>query len=147
MVQETKRSGQCSCGAVRFETAGAPVRVTVCHCKECQRRTGSAFGISCYFPKEKIKVLKGSMSTYNRESDVGRSLTYQFCKKCGTTILWQAELLTEAIGVSGGTFDDTEWLRPERHVWANSAQSWVQFPESVEVLQQGVDPLQYRNSN
>jgi hypothetical protein len=147
MVQETKRSGQCSCGAVRYEISGDPIRVTVCHCKECQRRTGSAFGVSCYFPKVKIKVLQGSMNTYERVSDGGRSLTYQFCKKCGTTVVWQAELLPQAMGVSGGTFDDTDWLKPERHVWANSAQGWIQFPEGAEVLQHGVDVQHYRNSD
>ena len=106
-------------------------------------RTGSAFGISCYFPNEKVKVLQGSMNTYQRVSDAGRRLTFQFCDKCGTTVLWHAEFLPDATGIAGGTFDDTEWLTPERHVWASSAQRWIHIPDGIEVLQHGVDPLHH----
>jgi hypothetical protein len=130
------RSGGCSCGAVRYETVGEPIRVSVCHCKQCQLRTGSAFGISCYFPKESVKVLQGSMKTYQRRSDDGRWFRTQFCGVCGSTVLWHLEALPEAIGVAGGSFDNTDWLDPKLHVWASSAQKWIHFPEGVEVLRE-----------
>lgn len=135
MAQTTTHSGQCLCGAVRFETYGEPVRVAVCHCKSCQRRTGSAFGTGCFFRSAEVKVLQGALRTFERASEAGRWVRSQFCEACGTTVLWQAEAMPEATAIAAGTFDDTGWLDPTLHVWASSAQDWTPFPDGVEVLQ------------
>ena len=135
MAPSATHSGQCLCGAVRFETTGEPVRVSVCHCKSCQRRTGSAFGTSCFFRSADVKVLQGSLKTFERGSEAGRWVRNQFCAACGTTVLWQLEVVPEATAIAAGTFDDTGWLDPKLHVWACSAQDWTQFPEDAEVLQ------------
>ena len=135
MPMEQVCSGGCSCGAVRYEATGEPLRVSVCHCKECQRRTGSAFGISCYFPEKSVKILQGTLKSYQRLSDEGRWFKTQFCDVCGSTVLWHLEVLPEAIGIAGGTLDVTDWLNPRLHVWASSAQKWIRFPDDAEVLQ------------
>jgi hypothetical protein len=137
MSEVTVRLGGCSCGAVRFEAAGDPVRVGVCHCKECQRRTGSAFGISCYFPKDNVKVLQGSMTTFERSSESGRWARTRFCDVCGSTVLFDVEVQPQAIGVAGGSFDKTDWIDPQLHAWARSAQKWYRFPDDANVLQEG----------
>ena len=136
MSEDQVRSGGCSCGAVRYEASGDPIRVGVCHCKECQLRTGTAFGISCYFPKDKVTVLQGSMTIYERSSNSGRCARTQFCEVCGSTVLFNVEAQPQAIGVAGGSFDDTDWIEPELHAWARSAQKWFRFPDDVEVLQE-----------
>jgi hypothetical protein len=136
MSDDVVRGGGCSCGAVRFETTGDPVRVGVCHCKECQLRTGSAFGISCYFPADNVKVVQGSPKTYERTSDSGRWARIQFCSQCGSSVLFRVEARPESIGVAGGAFDDTDWIQPELHAWARSAQRWLELPDDVPVLQE-----------
>ncbi len=136
MSEDQVRSGGCSCGAVRYEASGDPIRVGVCHCKECQLRTGTAFGISCYFPKDKVTVLQGSMTMYERSSNSGRWARTQFCEVCGSTVLFNVEAQPQAIGVAGGSFDDTDWIEPELHAWARSAQKWFHFPDDVQVLQE-----------
>jgi len=136
MSGEAVRGGRCACGAVRYETTGAPRRISVCHCKACQRRTGSAFGIACYFPRAAVRVLGGATRTFERRSDAGRRVSLQFCEACGTTLWWDAEVVPDLVGIAAGTLDDTSWLAPKLHVWAGCAQSWLKLPEDAEVLQQ-----------
>ena len=136
MSEDQVRSGGCSCGAVRYEARGDPIRVGVCHCKECQLRTGTAFGISCYFPKDKVTVLQGSMTIYERSSNSGRWARTQVWVVGCSTVLVNVEAQPQAIGVAGGSFDDTDWINPELHAWARSAQKGVHFPDDAEVLQE-----------
>jgi hypothetical protein len=128
-------NGSCACGAVRYEATREPRRVSVCHCKDCQRRTGSTFGLACYFPRESVRLLSGTTKTFERTSDAARRVRLQFCETCGTTVLWHAEVVPDLVGVAAGTLDDTGWLAPKLHVWARSAQGWLRFPEDAEVLE------------
>ena len=129
-------TGGCVCGSVRYCVQGKPLRVSACHCKDCQRRTGSAFGIGCYFPKQAVKITQGKMKNFARKSDAGNFVKIRFCPFCGSSLMWQIKALPQAIGIAGGTFDNTCWILPELHVWAKSAQNWVILPEDVEVLQE-----------
>jgi hypothetical protein len=129
-------SGGCACGALRYTVAGEPVRIVACHCKQCQLRTGSAFGIGCFFPKQAIEVTQGSTTSYERISEAGNRVKFQFCSSCGSTVLWKTEAFPQAMGVAGGSFDDTDWLEPQLHVWAKAAQRWITFPDHAEVLQE-----------
>ena len=104
-MENEKHSGGCGCGAVRYETTGDPVRAGICHCRYCQTRTGSAFGISVYFEENQINLINGELTEYNFTNSSGRSFKNKFCKTCGTTVLWEVELRKGLIGVGGGTFD------------------------------------------
>jgi hypothetical protein len=128
------RRGGCACGAVRYEAIGDPVRISVCHCKRCQLRTGSAFGVGCYFPERNLKVLQGALKSFQRTSEAGRWVRTRFCETCGSTVLWEAEAFPMIVAVAGGSFDDTDWFEPKLHVWASAAQKWIHFPAGVEVL-------------
>jgi len=129
-----QRSGGCACGSVRYEVSGDPLRISVCHCKDCQRRTGSAFGIGCVFSRDAVRLLQGAMKTFERTSNAGNRVRMHFCPGCGTTVLWDLEVLPQATGIAGGTFDDTSWIEPRLHVWTKSAHNWMTFPDGVEVL-------------
>ena len=83
------REGGCVCGAVRYRVKNAPFRTGVCHCRFCQRRTGSAFGIGVYFRKADFELLRGELHCYEHRSDESsRWLRMEFCPKCGTTVTW-----------------------------------------------------------
>ena len=126
------REGGCVCGAVRYRVKNAPFRTGVCHCKFCQRRTGSAFGVGVYFKKEDFELLRGELSCYEHRSDESsRWLRMEFCPKCGATVTWTLELFPDGRGVAGGSFDDTSWLQIERHTWTRSSQHWVPIPPDV----------------
>lgn len=136
MSESSRRKGGCACGAVRYETMGDPMRISVCHCKDCQRRSGSAFGVGCYFRREAVTLSGGATRKYERISDAGRHVVTHFCEHCGTSVYWTPEVIPNAIGIAGGTFDDTDWLDPKLHIWSKSAQKWFHFPGDAEVLRE-----------
>ena len=79
MVSGEKHEGGCSCGAVRYRTKGYPERAGVCHCRYCQTRTGSAFGISVYFKDGNIELTQGILNKYEFKSESGRAFVQHFC--------------------------------------------------------------------
>jgi len=129
--------GGCLCGAVRYRVTGEPVRTSVCHCRKCQARTGSAFGIGAYFREADVE-LRGALTTYEYRSDETRRwLRTQFCPRCGTTVTWTAEALTGLRALAGGSFDEPRWLDCQRHVWTRSKQEWVVLPPHAEIFEKG----------
>lgn len=127
-------TGGCACGAVRYETRGEPRRVSICACTWCQRRTGSAFGISVYFDKGGVAFTHGSLQKCRFRSDAGRWLESEFCIACGTTVTWTLEYWPDYRGIAGGTFDQpTFWCQPERIVFARSKPDWLGLPDGIEI--------------
>ena len=84
------RTAACTCGALKVTTEGEPSLVIVCNCSLCQRRTGSVFGVSAYFPKTSVRV-SGQARLFTQGSDSGRKASCYFCPECGTTLFWDAE--------------------------------------------------------
>ena len=126
--------GGCACGAVRYRTTGEPVRVAVCACTWCQKRTGSAFGISVYFDDADVEFLQGALRKRHLTSDAGRWLESQFCETCGTTVTWNLELRPGWTGIAGGTFDQpTFWYDLEAVVFARSMPDWMVIPDGLDV--------------
>ena len=134
-MAETHEGG-CLCGTVRYRVVGNPNLAGVCHCRFCQRRTGSAFGVSAYFDEAAVQITSGVLKTYEYRSDESnRWLKAEFCPTCGTTVTWTAEVYPGARGIAGGTFDDPSWIKPQFHAWTRSAQRWVVFPPDVETFE------------
>src|SRR5687768_7263514 len=128
--------GGCLCGAVRYRVTNAPFRTGVCHCRFCQRRTGSAFGVGVYFKKDDFALTRGSLKSYQYRSDeTGRWLRMEFCPECGTTVTWLLEVFPDGRGVAGGSFDDPSWLKIERHSWTRSKLHWVPIPAEAETFE------------
>ena len=129
--------GGCLCSAVRYRVKNEPVRASVCHCRNCQRRTGSAFGIGAYFRDEDVEF-SGELTSYEYRSDeTGRWLRTQFCARCGTTLTWTAEALPGMRAIAGGSFDDPDWLKIDRHGWTRSRHKWFVFPPEVQLFEKG----------
>jgi hypothetical protein len=102
-----KHTGGCLCGEVRFEVEGEPSMVGLCHCRYCQLRTGSAFGISIYFPTTKINVISGGFDKYAYDTSSGGEVVVDRCKTCGTSLFWELKLekLRGLKGTAGGSYD------------------------------------------
>jgi len=134
-----KHQGGCLCGEIRYETLGDPLRVTYCHCRYCQRSTGSAYAVEPFFTKENFRIISGNPTAYSRASaGSGRRITANFCSTCGTKIFLDLERLPENLGVYGGTFDDPNWFQrsPDvaRHIFLNSAQKGTAIPAGYAVF-------------
>jgi len=84
-----KRRAECSCGQLSITCTGEPVRVSVCHCLACKRRTGSAFSFNARFPEANVAI-EGHAREFTRVGDEGGRITYSFCPDCGTTVHYRS---------------------------------------------------------
>ena len=133
--------GGCLCGAVRYEVSGQPVRTGACHCTYCQRRTGSAFGISHYFDADAVRFNDAPRSSYTHHSDEsGRALQQEFCPRCGSVVSWVAEAIPGARAIAGGSLDNPDAYPVCRHIWLRSAHAWVEPPAEVDQYLMGSTP-------
>jgi len=138
-MTETHEGG-CLCGASRYAVTGEPLRVTVCHCTYCQRRTGSAFAVEAVFDKSQVSMTAADVRRYRHISDEsGRWLETEFCANCGTTIGLELELNPAIRLIDAGTFDDPTWIsadrQPFRHIFVRSKRNWSDIPDGVEQYQ------------
>jgi hypothetical protein len=125
------REAACSCGGLRVVAEGEPVRVSVCHCLACQRRTGSAFGYQARFPRDRVTV-HGRAREHVRVSDEGEDRTYSFCPDCGATVLYVCETEPDLVAVPVGAFADPSFPEPRVSVWETRKHAWVTLPDGVE---------------
>ncbi len=103
--------GRCLCGEVRFAVQSAPRRVTICHCKFCQRATGSAYLVEPIFGLGDFAVTHGQPHVYEHRSEgSGKLVCIHFCATCGTKLYLTFERFAEVVGVYAGTFDDPNWF-------------------------------------
>jgi hypothetical protein len=127
----TERTGGCQCGAVRYRIVGEPINVVACHCQECQRQSGSAFGMSMITKVQDFVLESGQLKEFARASDSGRPVRCAFCPECGTRIYHVPSYLPGVVNVKPGTLDDTSWLKPSGHTWTRSAQPWLTLPDGT----------------
>jgi hypothetical protein len=125
------KEGGCQCGRIRYRLEGEPLMLAVCHCTECQRQSGSAFGMSLVVPKHALRLLAGTPRTFTRSADSGRTVLCAFCPDCGIRIYHEPTYLRDVVNVKPGTLDDTSGLVPGAHAWTKRKQSWVLIPEGV----------------
>jgi hypothetical protein len=125
------RTAQCSCGALRIEAEGDPAAVVACHCRECQRRTGSVFGVGAYYQRALISI-NGQSSVYVRAAAAGRKFRTHFCPTCGTSLYWETDRYPALVGIAVGGFCDPEFPTPSRSVWEQTKHHWVGLPAAIE---------------
>ncbi|HWK40951.1 MAG TPA: GFA family protein [Croceibacterium sp.] len=129
----------CQCGSLTAEIAAdAQPSVVMCHCVDCQRRSGSPFGSIAYFPAETVS-LSGDAREYTRQTDSGHSFTNGFCPACGSTVYTRPGRKPGILGVTVGTIADPTLPRPERSVYEQSRFDWVTAPEGTKRHPKGRD--------
>jgi len=125
-MSEEIHQGGCACGAVRYETRGQPFPVGICHCRYCQTRTGSAFGVSAFFDDDQITITRGELREYSFDTESGGAVTNRFCPKCGTTVLEEISMRPNRTSVAAGTFDPpTFWFEITREIFCRSKAAFV----------------------
>ena len=125
------KTGGCQCGHVRYRLEGDAIALVVCHCSECQRQSGSAFGMSLIVPKNALVMEGATPKTFCRTADSGKSVVCAFCPNCGTRIYHDPEAIADTVNIKPGTLDDRSGLEPKAHVWTVSKQPWVPIPDGV----------------
>jgi hypothetical protein len=125
------REATCSCGQLRVTVEGDPVRISVCHCLACKRRTGSAFGYQARFSRQGFRV-EGEFKEYVRFSDdEGEERRLSFCPECGSTVFYTLGSLPEFVAIPVGAFADPSFPAPRVEVYESRRHRWVQMPDGI----------------
>lgn len=123
----SKYRGGCSCGSVRFELRDRPLWTNVCHCDACKKRTGSAFGFSIVVEATNVKKFIGSTKTFVRRGESGKSVKYEFCPNCGSTLRWHVDLIPTRQVFAGGALDDASQIEICGEMYTGAALPWARI--------------------
>jgi hypothetical protein len=119
-----ERTASCSCGQLRITCAGEPEGVSVCHCLECQKRTGSVFAAQARFPRAATSIA-GRSAIWSRSGDSGGIATFHFCPECGATVYWEPAAMPDLVYVAVGAFADPGFPPPRVAVYEDRQHPWV----------------------
>jgi len=125
------RQATCGCGNLVVRTRGEPVRVSVCHCLACQKRTDSVFAVQARFALDAVTV-EGQSREYVRIGGSGSAARFEFCGECGGTMCWRADALPGFVTVAVGAFADPDFPPPQVSVYEESQHAWVGLPDDME---------------
>ena len=116
-------SGQCLCGAIRYQLSGNPQLVALCHCRDCQRSAGAPVVAWAMFPETALTLTQGQPKTINSSGTAMRS----FCSDCGSGLFYRnAEILPGIVDVQTATLDDPDALPPEMQIQTAERLGWMQ---------------------
>jgi hypothetical protein len=124
------RTAACSCGQLKAHCEGEPIRVSICHCLTCQRRSGSAFAIQARFPADRVTI-EGQARDYVRLSDEGNKATFHFCPTCAATVYYEVDAVPGMIAVPVGGFADPTFPPPQFAVYSSRRHPWALMPNLV----------------
>jgi hypothetical protein len=128
----TTRHAACNCGQLSLTAEGEPIRISMCHCLACQRRTGSAFGIQARFPSAQVHV-SGRYRDHLRRSDDGEAeRSFHFCPDCGATVFYTDSTAPEIVAVPIGAFADPSFPAPTVSVFESRRHAWVVVPGALQ---------------
>jgi hypothetical protein len=123
--------GGCACGAVRYSLNAAPMFVHCCHCKDCQRQTGSAFVLNALIEADEVTLHAGAPEPSRMPTDSGRPHDIWRCPGCGTAV-WSTYGGVSAIRfVRVGTLDEASALKPDVHIYTRSKQPWLELSPDI----------------
>ena len=126
------RTASCRCGQLTATVTGEPVRVSVCHCLKCKKRSGSAFAVQARWPGERVTVA-GKAKTFVMVADSGNRGTYHFCPECGSDVFYENEGKFDGlVAIPLGAFEDPYFASPAYSVWEGRKCDWVEVVGDME---------------
>ena len=131
-MSNTFLQGRCACGAIYYKLGAPALIVHACHCRDCQRLTGSAFVINLWMEKRFVEASGPAPKSFRLAGGSGQSHDVFFCGDCGT-YLWSRYhgAPGDALFVRAGTLDQPEAVKPDVHIFTRSKLPWLQLPEGV----------------
>jgi hypothetical protein len=118
------RQATCSCGQLSVSCNREPVKIGLCHCLECQKRTGSHYGVAAFFDRQDVEA-HGPEKRFTRSSDSGFAVTFHFCPDCGSSVFWEPSRMPGWIAVAVGSFADPAFPAPSQSVYEHRRHSCV----------------------
>ena len=129
--------GGCSCGAIRYKLTNTPLIVHACHCRDCQRVTGSGFVINIWIEKQFVESRGATPKSVVLKGGTGKDHEAFFCDQCGTYV-WSRYAVApgpDALFVRAGTLDNPDAIQPDVHIFTRSKLPWLRLPEGARVFE------------
>jgi hypothetical protein len=123
-MTEVVRTARCACGKLSVQVRGEPMRISVCHCLACQRRSGSAFAAQARWPVENV-TLTGDATSFTRIGSSGGKATFRFCPMCGETVSFANEAYPDNVAIPLGAFADPDFPPPGVSIYEERKHRWV----------------------
>lgn len=124
-------TGRCQCGEISYESIGKPLALYICHCRECQKQSASAFGISLDVLRAGFSVKSGIPKYWSRSTDNGNTLKCAFCPNCGSRLWHEADPIVETISIKGGSLDQPLDVSNAIHVWTIRKLPGIVIPDNA----------------
>ena len=136
MDEQPRREGGCACGSARYLIAGEPIMVLNCHCRQCQRQTGSTSVVNAFWESERVDLLSGDMQEFAVPGGSGAPHTTARCQQCGTALFsYYGSMGRLMVAVRAGTLDDPASVTPDVIIFTGEAMPWVGFAEGIPRLE------------
>jgi hypothetical protein len=132
---ESEFQGACACGAVRYRLTSVPMFVHCCHCRDCQRQTGSAFVLNALIETDRIEIMAGKPVPVPVPTSSGRPHDIYRCPTCATALWSDYGRRPKLRFVRVGTLDEPTALTPDVHIFTRSKVPWIHLPEAVPVYE------------
>lgn len=123
MTEKLFASGRCQCGAVHYTISAPPLRMAQCHCKDCQRITGTGHASNAFFKEEDVDI-EGDASEYEAAADSGNRIRFAFCPTCGSRLWKRSSGRPGIINMAVGGMDDNTWFQPAAVLYQRNAPEW-----------------------
>ena len=134
MVKNIELAGSCQCGNAHYQIRSDSVVSVACHCNNCRKLSGSAFGISLVVKSADV-TFSHNLKTWERPSDTGRRNKAWFCPDCGNRIYHQDPDAPSVVRIRAGTLDNDQIPEPMVHVFAADKVPWLKFPDHVTLIE------------
>jgi hypothetical protein len=138
----TPFTGGCACGAIRYTCSAEPFASLNCHCRDCQRASGSAFAAVLIVPVAAFSLTKGEPTYYDVKADSGNNMSRGFCGKCGAPVFIQHTRITPGpavVVIQAASLDDPSWFQPIIDIYTSRAQPWDFMNPALQKFEKGSD--------
>jgi hypothetical protein len=143
-MSEAGMDGRCTCGSASYRMTSKPLFVNCCHCRWCQRETGSAFAINAMIEADRVVLVSGTPEIVATPSNSGRGQKVTRCPRCRIALWSNYAGAGEAVRfVRVGTLDDPDRFPPDIHIFTASRQPWVALPPSTPAVEEYYDRERY----
>lgn len=122
-MSDVLTTGSCLCGSVKYTLTGNPVGMAQCHCKDCQRATGTGHLSNAFFKEEQFQ-LEGEVKSHDQTADSGNINTRYFCPECGSRIYNTVSARTGVVGIAVGCADNNDWFSPAAVIYCKDKPDW-----------------------
>ncbi|HXV84413.1 MAG TPA: GFA family protein [Candidatus Binatia bacterium] len=124
--------GGCTCRFVRYRMTMKPLFVHCCHCRWCQRETGTAFALNALIEADRVHLLQGRVEIIDTPSNSGKGQKISRCRQCHIAVWSNYAGAGDAVRfVRVGTLDEPDRLPPDVHIFTASKQPWVVIPPNT----------------